>query len=183
MPRRPEPGPAASIQLPPFREETLSDLESRIAALEDRADIAQLRAHYCHVLDHRDWDELISLFTEDGIFDGLAYVKGRDAIHRFFAQTVAPMAEGFWHFCSNPTIHLEGDRASGRISMEYLSVTNGVSYVSAGHYDDVFEKIDGKWYFASRKIDFYYLAPLSEGFVGKPTYITPEGLPLDVPAQ
>ncbi|WP_102224173.1 nuclear transport factor 2 family protein [Acidimangrovimonas sediminis] len=154
-------------------------LERRIAALEDRAEIAQLRAHYCHVLDHRQWDELASLFTEDGLFDGLARVQGRDAILRFFRDTVSPSAEGIWHFCTSPTIQLAEDRnhASGRISMQYLSLVDGVSYISAGHYDDAFRREDGAWRFARRKIDFHYMAPLSEGFVGRPTYIRPEGQP------
>lgn len=155
----------------------MSDLEQRIAALEDRADIARLRAQYCHVLDDRDWPSLAEMFTPDGVFDGLARVEGREAILRFFRDTVGPMAEGFWHFCTNATMDLAGDRATGRISMEYLSLKQGVSYVCAGHYDDVLHKIDGRWHFASRKITFYYHAPLSEGFVGGPAYITPEGRP------
>lgn len=153
------------------------DIEARLRALEDRAEIAELRASYCHVLDHRDWDALVQMFTEDGEFDGLAHARGRAEIHRFFAGFVDGMAEGFWHFCTNPTITLDGDRAQGRISMQYLSVKKGVSYVSAGHYDDLLVRDGGQWKFRKRKISFYYHAPLSEGFVGKPTYITIDGTP------
>ena len=142
-----------------------------------RAEIAELRASYCHVLDHRDWDAPAQMFTEDGEFNGLAHARGRAEIHRFFSGFVDGMAEGFWHFCTNPTIQLDGDRATGRISMQYLSVKKGVSYVSAGHYDDRLERVDGAWKFRERKITFYYHAPLSEGFVGKPTYIHIDGTP------
>ncbi len=38
-------------------------LEDRLQALEDRAEIAELRANYCHVLDHRDWDALAQMFA------------------------------------------------------------------------------------------------------------------------
>lgn len=156
----------------------MTDLETRMRAAEDRAELAQLRAHYCHVLDDRDWAGLAELFTEDGEFDGLAHAKGRAEIHAFFSGTVAGIAEGFWHFCTNPTIHLDGDTATGRISMQYLSVKKGVSYVSAGHYDDTFHRVNGVWKFRKRQITFYYFAPLSEGFVGSPTYIATDGRPL-----
>lgn len=157
----------------------MTTIEDRLRAIEDRLAIGELRARYCHVLDERDWDALAQLFTADGEFQGLAHVVGRSAIHRFFSQTVDRLAEGFWHFCTNPTVDLDGDLATGRTSMQYLSVKNGVSYVSAGHYDDAFRREDGLWRFVRRKITFYYFAPLSEGFVGTPRYITPEGLPLD----
>lgn len=154
-----------------------TDIETRLKAIEDRTEIAELRARYCHVLDHRDWDTLANMFTEDGEFNGLAHAKGRAEIHQFFSGFVNDMAEGFWHFCTNPTIDLDGDSATGRISMQYLSLKKGVSYVSAGHYDDRFQRVDGTWKFRERKITFYYHAPLSEGFVGKPTYIEIDGTP------
>jgi hypothetical protein len=156
-----------------------ADIEARIAALEDRADIAELRARYCHVLDDRNWEALADLFTKDGEFDGLARVKGRENILSFFRDTVSGIAEDFWHFCTNPTLSLDGNRAHGRIAMQYLSVKGGVSYNSAGHYDDLFARENGVWKFARRKITFYYFAPVSEGFTGQPTYIHPDGRPRD----
>ncbi len=156
----------------------MSDLEARLRAVEDRQAISDLRGRYCHVLDARQWDDLADLFTEDGEFQGLAHVTGRAAIHRFFSTTVQNLAEGFWHFCTNATTDLAGDTATGRISMQYLSVKKGVSYVSAGHYDDELRRENGVWKFRKRRITFYYFAPLSEGFTGQPQYITPEGVPL-----
>lgn len=154
-----------------------TDIETRLRVLEDRAEISDLRARYCHVLDQRDWDALAALFTEDGEFDGLAHARGRAEIHRFFSGTVDRLADGFWHFCTNPTLEIDGDDATGRISMQYLSVRNGVSHVSAGHYDDRLQRIGGRWLFRTRRITFYYHAPLSEGFVGRPTYINIDGTP------
>lgn len=153
-------------------------LEQRIRRIEDELEIGQLRARYCHLLDDRDWDAFIDLFTPDGSFIGLAEVKGRDDLMEFFSQTVPSLAEGFWHFCTNGTVELDGDRATGRISMEYLSVTKGVSFVSAGHYDDEMVRVDGRWKFKSRRITFYYYAPLSEGFVGGPQHIDAGGRPI-----
>lgn len=144
----------------------MNTLEQRLRRVEDQLEIAQLRARYCHLLDDRRWEEFVDLFTEDGSFTGLEAVCGRAALLDFFSNRVPRLAQQFWHFCTNGTIELDGDTATGRISMEYLSVTDGVSYVSAGHYDDVLVRQDGRWRFRSRAITFYYLSPLSEGWTG-----------------
>lgn len=146
----------------------MKTIEERLRLVEDQLEIAQLRARYCHLLDESRWDEFVDLFTDDGVFEGLEAVSGRDELHAFFSQRVPKIAEDFWHFCTNGTIEVNGETATGRISMEYLSTTKGVSYISAGHYDDVLRHVDGRWRFASRKITFYFLTPLSEGWAGRP---------------
>jgi len=142
-------------------------LEDRIRRLEDEQAIAQLRGRYCHLLDDRLLDDFVALFTEDGQFSGLESVQGRPALREFFGRFAATTPE-YYHFCTNGTVTVEGDTATGRITLEYLSAVDGISYVSAGHYDDVMQRVDGRWLFRSRTITFYYLAPLSEGWAGRP---------------
>lgn len=146
----------------------MKTIEQRLQLVEDQLEIAQLRARYCHLLDERRWDEFVALFTADGVFEGLEAVSGHQALRAFFGERVPKLAEDFWHFCTNGTVEIDGDVATGRISMEYLSVTDGVSFVSAGHYDDVMRRVDGRWRFAARRITFYFLSPLSEGWAGRP---------------
>lgn len=146
----------------------MTELAERLDRVESLLQIADLRARYCHLLDEARWDDFANLFTEDGVFEGVAKAQGRADIHRFFSQDVPRLAERFWHFCSNGTCILDGDRATGRISMEYLSVTNGVSYISAGHYDDELQRVDGQWKFRARRITFYFYSPLHQGFTGAP---------------
>jgi ketosteroid isomerase-like protein len=160
----------------------MNDVSRRIQAIEDRHALADLRGHYCHLVDDRDWEALAALFCDDGEFIGFAHAKGRSEILRFFRNTVDGLTDGMWHFCTNPTLTLEGDAASGRLTLQYLSVKDGVSYVSAGHYDDEFRREDGVWKFRRRRITFYYYAPLTAGFVGEPTYIRTDGTPL-TPAE
>lgn len=142
------------------------DLEARILRVEDELAIGQLRARYCHLLDDMQWPEFVDLFTPDGEFEGLSKVKGHAELMSFFSQDVPKIAERFWHFCTNGVVEIDGTTATGRISMEYISTTGGVSYVSAGHYDDVMVKVDSRWKFKSRRITFYFYSPLSEGFTG-----------------
>lgn len=143
-------------------------LEERVQRIEDELAISQLRGRYCHLLDDMEWDAFVDLFTDDGVFEGLNKVQGKPAIMKFFSQDVPKVAERFWHFCTNGTIDIDGDVATGRISMEYISVSNGVSYVSAGHYDDICVRDGGKWKFKSRKITFYFYSPVTDGFTGEP---------------
>lgn len=141
-------------------------LEQRLQRIEDELAIGQLRARYCHLLDDQQWEPFIDLFTDDGIFEGLSKVQGKHDLMHFFSRQVPTVAERFWHFCTNGTIAIDGDVATGRISMEYISVSDGISYVSAGHYDDVCVRENGQWKFQSRKITFYFYSPLAEGFTG-----------------
>ncbi|PHK95215.1 DUF4440 domain-containing protein [Pseudoroseomonas rhizosphaerae] len=143
-------------------------LEERLRRVEDELEIGQLRARYCHLLDGREWEAFVDLFTADRHFSGLREVRGREALLRFFRDEVPLLAEDFWHFCTNGTVEIEGDTARGRISMEYLSTTRGVPHISAGHYDDELQRVDGRWRFRSRRITFYFLAPLREGWAGRP---------------
>jgi hypothetical protein len=143
-------------------------VEERLKLVEDQLEIQQLRARYCHLMDDRKWDEFVLLFTEDGLFQGLEAVRGRANLREFFGVTFPAMAEDFYHFCSNGTVTVDGDNATGRITLQYLSVVGGQSYVSAGHYDDTLVRIDGQWKFAARILTFYFLSPLSAGWAGRP---------------
>ncbi len=143
-------------------------IEERLLRLEDIAAIADLRARYVHHLDNREWDAFIDLFVPDGSFEGLARVQGHAELRHFFSQEVTAMQDQFWHFCTNGTAYVNGDRATGRLSMEFISVTKGVSYVSAGHYDDELVRTDSGWKFQSRRITFYFYSPLKDGFTGVP---------------
>ena len=141
-------------------------VEERLKLVEDQLEIQQVRARYCHFMDDRKWDDFVLLFTEDGLFQGLEAVRGRANLRKFFGETFPAMAEDFYHFCSNGTVTVDGDTAKGRITLQYLSVVNGQSYVSAGHYDDALVRVDGQWKFAARLLTFYFLSPLSEGWRG-----------------
>ncbi|MDO8768259.1 MAG: nuclear transport factor 2 family protein [Burkholderiaceae bacterium] len=146
----------------------MTTIEKRLQALEDQLEISQLRAKYCHYLDDFEWEKFVSLFTEDGEFQGLSTARGHKELMTFFSQVVPSMQEKFWHFCTNGTVEIDGDTATGRITMEFFSITNGKSFVSAGHYDDVMVRDEKGWKFKSRKITFYFYSPLEEGFTGRP---------------
>lgn len=142
----------------------MSDLEGRIQQLEDLAAIAQLRAWYCAFLDDHDWDALVALFTEDGEFHGMGMAKGRAELRAFFERVTEESFDAFWHFSSNETIELDGNRATGTTYLNQPSVIDGVAYVCAGRYRDDLVRQDGRWLFARRRVTFFYFAPLADGW-------------------
>lgn len=142
----------------------MTDIEARIRALEDRAEIAELRARYCAYLDAHDWDALVQLYTEDGEFHGMGVAKGRNELRAFYARVSHEAFDAFWHFSSNETIELDGDRATGETYLNQPSVIDGVAYACAGRYRDEFVRQEGRWLFARRRVSFFYFAPLAEGW-------------------
>ena len=141
----------------------MSTLEERVRAIEDREAIRELTARYCQLAVEGDAEDVVSLFTEDGVLDfGEIVEQGRErlvALYRESFQAVRPI----------PTVHnhmveLDGDRATGFCSLELRMVENGEAVTAAGHYEDVFERVEGSWKFARRKLVFYHRVPLSQGW-------------------
>lgn len=142
----------------------MSDLAQRVQRLEDITEIGHLRARYCQHLDDGDWEALAGLFTEDGEFHGLGMAKGRADLAAFYARVKDESFDAWWHFSSNETVEWHGDTATGETYLYQPCVMDGVAYISAGRYRDEFAKQDGRWYFARRKVSFFYFVPFDEGW-------------------
>jgi hypothetical protein len=141
------------------------DLEARIRRLEDIHEIGQLRARYCQFLDDGRWDELAELFTEDGTFAGVATARGRPALRTFFAELQKGPLSAWWHFSSNETVTVEGDRARGETWLDQPCVIEGQAHIAAGRYsDDMVRGGDGRWRFRERRVTFFWWGPLAEGW-------------------
>jgi ketosteroid isomerase-like protein len=142
-----------------------SDLETRIRRLEDIHEIGQLRARYCQYLDDGRWDELARLFTEDGAFVGLSTARGTDELRTFFAELRKGSLTSWWHFSSNETVEIDGDRAWGQTWLLQPCVVDGEAQIAAGRYtDDVRRQPEGRWLFAERKVTFFFWGPLADGW-------------------
>lgn len=141
------------------------DLEARIRRLEDLHEIGQLRARYCQFLDDGRWEELVELFTPDGAFIGLSTARGHDDLRTFFADLQQGPLTAWWHFSSNETIELDGDRARGETWLNQPCVVEGSAHIAAGRYTDQLSRgDDGVWRFVERKVTFFFWVPTSEGW-------------------
>jgi hypothetical protein len=142
----------------------MDTLEDRVRRLEDVEAIRSLDARYCRLLDDGAWDELVTLFTPDGEFDGLSHPKGREAMRDFFAGLAAGGLESFWHFVTNLDIEVDGEFARTQSFLWQPCVVEGTPSIAAGRYYDDLVKVDGQWLYRVKKVRFHWFGPLSDGW-------------------
>lgn len=128
------------------------EIEKRVRALADREAIRELPLRYCDCVWRQDAAGIAALYTPDGSFDfGLdtGSLEGSPAIRDFFAATfkdTQPLP-----FIHNHVFDVEGDRASGRCSVE---IRMG-GEISVGFYEDDYARVDGQWKFRTRKATMF----------------------------
>jgi ketosteroid isomerase-like protein len=133
---------------------------ARDAELLEKSAIRETLLRYAAGIDRRDWDLMLSCFTDDVVanFQGNDLGRGKDRILAYITQ----LAAGFTihssiHMLANMYIELHGDRAT--------AVTYGIGYLvfDAGegprlrtrhlHYaDDLVRTSDGSWLIAQRTL-------------------------------
>ncbi len=141
-----------------------SDAE-RLRRAEDRQEIEQLFADYGATLDRHDWEAFGRLFTDDAVFgSGAGAARGRAAIQASLEKAITGNASRLpapdFHVFFNPSIHVEGDRATAQSKGAYVipdaHATDGVP--GAAHmvfftvYDDVLVRRGGRWLFQQRSL-------------------------------
>ena len=133
------------------------------SAAADRLAIRELFDAYVHCADRRDAEGQMALFTADTRFavymDGaqadVSYeLHGRDALAPVFDDL--NRYEVTTHFNGQSTVNIEGNRASGEsytiAHHVYTEDGNRKIMIASLRYLDTFAKIDGRWYFAERRL-------------------------------
>jgi 3-phenylpropionate/cinnamic acid dioxygenase small subunit len=133
-------------------------LEARLRRLEDVDEIRLLLEEYARCLDAADYVGYSELFTEDGeLHAQLGMAKGRDAIRALLDKRLDPGAvprPTAFHWIGNPTIQVDGDRATSVVLWSYVTHDDaGFPLVlQVGHYRDELAREDGRWRFRRREI-------------------------------
>jgi ketosteroid isomerase-like protein len=125
--------------------------------LAAREQIRDTIARYAHCVDGGRFDDLVELFTPDGVLeiDGEPPRRGRDAIRAFVNSTGQDLAAGtgaphIRHHVDSVVIELDGpERARARCY--FLAVTDG-GVDHWGRYADELRPTDGGWQFARRRV-------------------------------
>jgi hypothetical protein len=129
-----------------------TDVEARLAALEDRLAIFELEGRYARYFDSRDGDAWAGLFTADGIYQargatpegGGIHVQGHVDLARFCREA---RFDGL-HLLHLPQLDVGGDTATGRVHLEFLGLFHGAAAPTvrmAGYYDVAYARVDGRW--------------------------------------
>jgi hypothetical protein len=161
--------------------ERLRRLEDRLRALEDIAEIQELRSRYVQYWDvgydgaRGNANDLAQLFTEDCVWDGGpagGRWLGREGIRQHFASVTTehrfhvdgqPLDQAgvAVHYGTNPTIDLHGDEAmgswSGLIAASFAR--QGVAMWIAVQYDDEYVRTPDGWRFRSVRVTTKFATP------------------------
>jgi hypothetical protein len=160
-------------------QETVRQLERRLAVAEDTQAIARLKARYARLADARYTGgrpaskqrlaelsrEIAALFTEDAVWDGgaaLGLCKGREAIAARFAK---PTLQFAWHFFVKPEIVVDGDRARGTWDvLAPCTSRKGEALWMCGVEEDEYRRVEGSWLHSRMKLEVIFMAPHARGW-------------------
>ncbi|RMF24127.1 MAG: nuclear transport factor 2 family protein [Deltaproteobacteria bacterium] len=145
--------------------EALARLMQRVDELDAREQIRDLARRYADCVWRKDVEGAAALFADDGVMDtgDRPPIRGRVRIREEYERAFRD--SDFQPFVHNHVIDsLAGDEATGRCYLDLRATIEGRSMIGAGHYEDRYCRVEGTWYFSSRKLVMDFLVPLDEGW-------------------
>jgi hypothetical protein len=145
-----------------------SDLEKRIAVLEDIEAIKKLKARYCAICDEdHNPDKIITLFAPDGIWEGagVGQHQGHEAIRKLF-QNFKERISFSQHMVMNPIIEVTSERATGVwyfLGPFTMRAGNRQLWLGA-RYEEDYVKLNGEWKFSHLRAIGRMSAPYEKGW-------------------
>lgn len=168
----------------------LSSLLRRVEKLEARAEISELTSAYAVACDEHDMPRLVGLFAADASFDSptkLLVANGRDEIEAMFIRMFKVRGPGY-HWTHDHFVRFDDaqpDRATGLVLSHAETCPNNEVSLAGMRYDDEYVRVDGRWLFQKRVINFLYYVPAKDfaQALNGPMRVTVSGnrLPADYP--
>ena len=137
--------------------------------LEDRAQIQWAVDDYGYGMDRRDSEQWLRAFHADAVYD-VDHPKRICQGHDDLLDWVQGVWTGFKvtnHFTPNEQVTFTGDDTAtglGRGAVMFV-MADGTYVTGAAIFDDKFERRDGSWKIAYRKVDVNHLAQLRDALV------------------
>jgi 3-phenylpropionate/cinnamic acid dioxygenase small subunit len=123
----------------------------------DRAEIHDLLASYCHLLDDRDWAAFADLFTADAVLDFTAFGGPRCGVAELvdFLRGVAAQVPAWQHTISTIRLRADGELIRSRCAAQVMMISrndDGCDRVMFNGlwYRDTLKRTPGGWRFAER---------------------------------
>ena len=130
--------------------------------MTDEEAIRQVISRYAHTADAGKIEALADLFAPDGAIQHYGVkIQPRDkiiAFTRLRSRGIDPeaMKGRAKHLCLGSIIEVEGDTATAESDVVALALLpTGWQVIAAGLYNDIFVKLDGRWYFKERVSTLY----------------------------
>lgn len=143
------------------------DLEARMRRLEDRHEIDELIARYCVAMDERDIACLKEIFTPDILIksaDGMMNSAGISAVIPMWEKRFKMLGVSN-HFTHDRIIRFDDgdpDTASGFVNSHAEVHRAGNAMLASVRYDDVYQRLEGRWRFKQRTLRFFYYVAAAE---------------------
>jgi uncharacterized protein (TIGR02246 family) len=131
-----------------------------IARLIAKDEIRDLAGRYALAVDDHDLETVLSMFTEDGVFEVAGReLAGRDEIRPFYVDSM----DRYHTMLHTPEIHLvtmvDESRATGIMTGHAELAVHDTLMITAFRYRDRYAKVDGTWLFERRSVAFMYAVP------------------------
>jgi uncharacterized protein (TIGR02246 family) len=118
---------------------------------DDQQGLRDLVEAYARGLDRREFDTVAALFTSDATLTLYGNeTKGREQLATAFH--VLDRYDVTTHFLGQTTVDIDGDRATGETYCLAHHLSDQGNRVMSIRYQDVFTRVDGRWYFLSREL-------------------------------
>jgi 3-phenylpropionate/cinnamic acid dioxygenase small subunit len=132
------------------------DESSALRRLVDKDAIIDLVHRYSYCVDHRLYDEVASLFTEDCVVDygpDFAMIRGRLALRKMFGHPSGGYRATSHHNANVLVTFDDDDHANVRTSVYAWHQRNDTTTPKVwGYYHDTVERGPGGWLIATRQL-------------------------------
>jgi len=130
-----------------------------VSNLEELEKARELYLRYARIVDEGHHEELLNLFTPDGVFESswLGRFEGHEGLRRNFEANRSRGIRDYQmrHVFSNLNIKLDGDRGHADYYVSVYVTRDGVTQLlGIGRSRDELRKIGGAWRFHSRLVTF-----------------------------
>ena len=145
--------------------DNIEALERRLDELESRAALRDLVTDYCRGFDGQNWEQFISIWHEDAVWEigpPFGTFEGHAGIREAVMDVLYPVWRETHHLTSNLKLEFDGpNRARGVCDVDCMGATKDdiVQMISATYSDD-FERRNGVWKIAKRKVVIHYFNPV-----------------------
>ena len=151
----------------------LGALMKRIDEIESRNAMRDLVSNYCHGFDRRDWDCFIGIWHEDAVWDiGPLFgsFHGHEGIRQAVYEILYPVWRESHHLTTNLCINFsDPDHASGISNVDCMGANpEDVVQMVGATYIDQFERRNGIWKIAHRKVEIHYFNPMPGAEMSEP---------------
>jgi uncharacterized protein (TIGR02246 family) len=138
-------------------------LKSVVQLLANEVAIRNLTALYAMAVDDHDIERVLSCFADDGAFTRAGKtVRGKTDLRTFFVT----MMDRYITTLHTPHSHViapDGlDQAKGVTTGHAELSLEGTLMMAAYRYTDVYSRLDNRWTFQSRDLQFMYVLPFQD---------------------